>query len=132
MSFAHEPSGAKPRSRIAVAVYRGLGFAFVGLAALGVALPVLPTTPFLLLALWAFARGSPHLHARLLAHPRYGPLLVDWEARRAIPLRGKIASVAAMSVSFAILALTTQRVWTLIAVGVVMAAVAVYILSRPS
>lgn len=127
-----EPSPSRVRSRAAVLVYRGIGLVMVGLAALGVALPVLPTVPFLLVALWAFARGSPELHARLLAHPAYGPALKDWEQRRAIPVRGKIASVGAMSVSLLVLALTTERVWTTVSVGAVMGVVAVYILTRPS
>jgi uncharacterized membrane protein YbaN (DUF454 family) len=127
-----EPSPSPVRGRAAILVYRGIGLAMVGLAALGVALPVLPTVPFLLVALWAFARGSPELHARLLAHPTYGPMLKDWEQRRAIPVRGKVASIGAMSVSLLLLALTTERIWTTVSVGAVMAAVAVYILSRPS
>lgn len=126
------PEPLKGRSRTAVMVYRAIGLAAVGLGAVGVALPVLPTVPFLLVALWAFARGSPDLHARLLAHRTYGPMLRDWELRRAIPVRGKVASIGAMSASLLVLALTTERIWTTVAVGAVMAAVAAYILSRPS
>jgi uncharacterized protein len=122
----------KSRSRLAVSIYRGVGVAAVGLAAVGAALPVLPTVPFLLVALWAFARGSPQLYARLLAHRTYGPMLRDWEGRRSIPMRGKIASIAAMSVSLALLAATSERVWLPVAVGGLMALVAAYILSRPS
>lgn len=126
------PEPSEGRSRTSVMVYRAIGLAAVGLGAVGVALPVLPTVPFLLVALWAFARGSPDLHARLLAHRTYGPMLRDWELRRAIPVRGKIASIGAMSASLLVLALTTERIWTTVAVGAVMAAVAAYILSRPS
>jgi uncharacterized protein len=123
---------SKSRSRLAVSIYRGVGLAAIGLAALGAALPVLPTVPFLLVALWAFARGSPELHARLLAHRTYGPVLRDWEGRRAIPKRAKIASLAAMSISLALLAATSEHVWLPVGVGALMALVAAYILSRPS
>ncbi len=69
--------------------FRGLGLVFLALAALGAVLPVLPTTPFVLLAAWAFARGAPERLRRLEAHPRYGPLLRAWRERGAIPRRAK-------------------------------------------
>jgi uncharacterized membrane protein YbaN (DUF454 family) len=52
-------------------------------------LPLLPTTPFVLLAAFCFARGSPRWEAWLLAHAHFGPLVRDWRERRAIPLRAK-------------------------------------------
>jgi hypothetical protein len=71
------------RSRTSVIFYRTLGLGFVGLGAIGAVLPLMPTTVFLLLAVWAFARGSPELGERLYADPRFGPLLRDWDERRA-------------------------------------------------
>ena len=70
-------------------LWRSLASLCLGLAALGVVLPGLPTTPFLLVAAWAGSRGWPALEARLLAHPRYGPLVRDWRAHRAIPRQAK-------------------------------------------
>src|SRR5690606_7017935 len=58
------------RSRTSVIFYRTLGLGFVGLGAIGAVLPLMPTTVFLLLAVWAFARGSPELGERLYADPR--------------------------------------------------------------
>jgi len=55
----------------------------------GIFLPVLPTTPFVLLAAFCFARGSPRLEAWLLGHRRFGPMVRDWREHRAIPLRAK-------------------------------------------
>ncbi len=55
----------------------------------GVFLPLLPTTPFVLLAAFCFARGSPRWEAWLLAHAHFGPLVRDWRERHAIPLRAK-------------------------------------------
>jgi uncharacterized membrane protein YbaN (DUF454 family) len=66
---------------------RLLGLAATGLALAGVVLPLLPATPFLLVAAWAFARSSPRLEGRLRAHARLGPLLAGWEARQAIARR---------------------------------------------
>ncbi|MFN4175666.1 YbaN family protein [Phenylobacterium sp.] len=71
-------------------------------------MPLLPTTPFLLVALWAFARGAPDLADKLRAHPKYGPYIRDWEDRRAIPRKAKAASVVMMSASWTGLALTSH------------------------
>ncbi|MHC4375891.1 MAG: YbaN family protein [Planctomycetota bacterium] len=66
-----------------------LGLVFVGLGTLGVFLPLLPTTPFLLLAAACFARSSPRMHGWLVGSPLLGPLLLDWERHGAIALRAK-------------------------------------------
>lgn len=65
-------------------LYLVLGGLFVGLAALGAMLPILPTTPFLLLASWFFMRSNPALRDRLLRLPAFGSLLHDWERHRAV------------------------------------------------
>ncbi|MES2715406.1 MAG: YbaN family protein [Pseudomonadota bacterium] len=67
----------------------------------GIFLPLLPTTPFVLLAAFCFSRGSARLEAWLLAHPRFGPLIADWRARRAMPLRAKQLAWAMMAVGSA-------------------------------
>jgi uncharacterized protein len=65
------------------------GAASLALGVLGIFLPLLPTTPFVLLAAFCFSRGSDRVEAWLLAHPRFGPMVADWRARRAIPMRAK-------------------------------------------
>jgi len=61
---------------------------------IGIALPLLPTTPFVLLAAFCFSRGSERWEAWLLAHPRYGTMVRHWRQNRAVPLRAKqLASV---------------------------------------
>ena len=62
---------------------------------LGIALPGLPTTPFLLAASYCFARGSPALHKRLLDHPRFGPGIKRFQERRALPRRIKLTALTA-------------------------------------
>ncbi|OYU36091.1 YbaN family protein [Novosphingobium sp. PASSN1] len=94
------------------------GFLFVGIGAIGAVLPLLPTVPFLLLALFCFARGNPVWEARLLAHPRYGPMLLDWRERRAIPRRAKWAALIAMAISVAVAGLTAGWPWVLIPLAV--------------
>jgi uncharacterized membrane protein YbaN (DUF454 family) len=71
-----------------------LGVLFVALAALGVVLPLLPTTPFVLLASWCFARSSPRLQKWLRRSPLFGPLLRDWERDHGVRLHIKISAVA--------------------------------------
>jgi hypothetical protein len=70
-------------------LYVVLGLFFVGLGVLGALLPILPTTPFLLLASWFFVHSSPALQAWLLRLPVFGSLLRDWETQRAVPARAK-------------------------------------------
>jgi uncharacterized membrane protein YbaN (DUF454 family) len=65
----------------------------VGLAAVGVVVPGLPTTPLLLLAAACFARSSPRLHARLLANPVFGPLIREWQETRTVPVRAKVIAI---------------------------------------
>jgi uncharacterized membrane protein YbaN (DUF454 family) len=65
----------------------------------GIFLPVLPTTPFVLLAAFCFARGSPRWEAWLLRHRRFGPLVRDWREHRAIPLRAKQLAWTMMAVA---------------------------------
>lgn len=76
--------------------YKSLGFLFLGLAALGTVLPVLPTTPFLLLSAWLFARSSEKWHQWLLRSELFGPIIRNWEANRCIGCRTKVVSILLM------------------------------------
>ena len=71
-----------------------LGFIALGLGILGAFLPVLPTTPFLLLAAALFLRGNKDRYEWLLAHPKFGPYIRNFMVYKAIPLRIKIISVS--------------------------------------
>lgn len=122
----------RARGRAQVLFYRGLGIAFVGLAAIGAVLPLMPTTVFLLLAVWAFARGAPELGERLYADPRFGPLLRDWDERRAIPVRAKIVAVAGMAAGLGIVIWRSDGPIAPAIAGAVVLAGAGFVLSRPS
>ena len=112
--------------------YLVLGYSCVVMGGLGVVLPLLPTTPFLLLAVWCFARSHPDLARRLEAHPRFGPTLVAWREHRIIPRRAKIAAVTAMLASFVLAFVTVGHPLVLVSLALIMGSVSVYILTRPS
>lgn len=112
--------------------FRLLGSASVGLALIGVAVPLLPTTPFLLVAAWAFARSSPRLDAWLRTHPRLGPPLEAWESRRAIPRRAKALAAVSLPASAVMLWSSGVPVAISVAAGAVMLAAGVWILTRPT
>lgn len=88
------------RGRVARMAWLTLGLALVGVGIVGIFVPLLPTTDFMILALPCFARSSPRLEAWLLNHPRFGPSLRAWRAERAIPRHAKIASWIGMAVGF--------------------------------
>ena len=80
-------------------VYRALGLVSVALGLIGAVLPLLPTTPFLILAAYFFARSHPAWEARLLAHPGVGPAIVAWRDHRAIPRVAKRTAAVLMAIS---------------------------------
>ena len=83
-------------------LYVVAGLGFTGLAVLGVALPVLPTTPFLLLASACFARSSPRLLQWLRSSKLFGPLLSDWERERGIRLSVKVGAYGSVVIAVAL------------------------------
>lgn len=98
-----EPQRPAPGARVRSAWMRGLlmaaGWVCVVLGLAGVFLPLLPTTPFLILAAACFARSSPRFHAWLLANRTFGPLIHQWEKSRTIPRRTKLIAIAMMVVT---------------------------------
>ncbi len=103
--------------------------AFV-LGLIGVALPGLPTVPFMLLAAFCAGRGSPRLRAWLLRHPQFGPFIRDWEREGAVSRRAKRMATLMMLLCSAVLALVATWVGWLLATAC-MAAVAVWLWRRP-
>ena len=99
-------------------LYLAGGLASVGLGAIGVFLPLLPTVPFLILAAFCFARSSPKLEARLMNHPRYGHHLVAWREKGAVSRRAKWSATIAFAISLAIGFVALALPWSLIPVAV--------------
>ena len=121
------------RNQMKKALLVGFGLLCVALGVIGAFLPVMPTVPFLLLALWAFARSSDRLHAWLLNHPRFGPPLRNWQEHGAIPARAKLLSVGSMGVAAVWLAFFSGvPAWAMALALAIMAYGAWFVLSRPT
>ena len=80
-------------------VYKPLGFVFLFLGLLGIPLPVLPSTPFILLSAWFFARSSEKWHQWLLQSELFGPMLHNWEEQRCMSCRSKTVALVAMALA---------------------------------
>lgn len=107
------------------------GLAATGLGIAGVVLPLLPATPFFLLAAFFFARSSPRLHAWLTGHRRFGPMIADWQRHRAIGHRAKITAVSVMGVTLAAGVLAGLDPWLLGAQAAAMVGAGAFIVTRP-
>lgn len=108
------------------------GLVLLALGLIGAFVPVMPTTIFLILAAWCFARSSPKLEAWLLQHRTFGPVLTAWRREGAIPRRGKILACLGMALGFVLFWMGVHPVLELLLLvlaGIV--ACASYIVSRP-
>jgi uncharacterized membrane protein YbaN (DUF454 family) len=81
------------------AVYKPLGLVFLSLGIIGIILPVLPSTPFVLLAAWCFAQSSEKWHRKLMDSELFGPIVRNWEANRCISRQTKMVGLAAMTIA---------------------------------
>ena len=108
-----------------------LGALALGLGVAGIFLPLLPTTPLLLLAAWCFVRSSPRLYEWLLNHPRLGVYIRNFREHRAIPLRVKVFSVTMvwLTIGFCIVAVVDEWWWAQVALFLLAVAITWHILS---
>jgi uncharacterized membrane protein YbaN (DUF454 family) len=101
----NEPRPAALAAGARRGLYLALAAVFFALAVLGALLPVLPTTPFLLLTSFLLVRSSPALNDRLLRSRTFGPMLQDWHQHRALRPHVKIASIVTSGTAVALTAL---------------------------
>ena len=130
---APDDAPALSDSRVARAAWAGAGVVFVLLGVAGLVLPVLPTTPFLLLAAACFARGSRRFYERLLADRNFGPLIVEWRRHRSIPWRTKWWAIGLMSTTLAAsIVFFVESAWLKLALAALGVALAAWLASVPS
>ncbi len=108
-----------------------LGLLSLALGALGVFLPLLPTTPFILLAAYCFARSSRRLHNWLLHHRTFGPLIENWNRYGAIARPAKILGVVSLVAVIGLSVLLGAPARILIIQAFILSATGLFIVSRP-
>lgn len=114
------------------AIYLCLGLLSLLLAVVGVALPLLPTVPFLLLATFFFARSSERLHVWLTSHGTFGPMIQDWHEYGAIRPRAKKAATLSVAAVLCI-SLLLELSFHIIAIqAITLSAVMIFIWTRPN
>ena len=108
------------------------GWICVGLGVIGAFLPVMPTTIFLIMALWAFSKSSVRFHRWLYSHPQLGRPLRDWQAHRVIPIPAKCLALGMMTLSLLYVTFFVAEGWALpIGLALGLGSVATYIVTRP-
>lgn len=112
--------------------YRTLAIVTTGLGMIGVVLPLLPTTPFLIVAVWAAGKSSPRMQRWLLNHRQFGPVLKSWHERGAIPVFAKYLAGLMLTLSWTVLWLLNMKTGVLIFLAVFFSALMTYIISRPN
>lgn len=108
------------------------GFVLLALGIIGIFLPLMPTTIFLILAAWCFARSSPRLERWLLSHKHLGPTVVAWRENGAIAPRSKRLAVTGMALGFMLFWIGAQPgIWLWLGVAAFMLGCAIYVWTRP-
>ncbi len=129
MDDSRKPARPLPAAaRYLLLIFAGL---CVALGVIGIFVPGLPTTVFILMAAWAAARSSPRFHEWLESNPTFGPMLQNWRKHGAVSRRSKITATVMMAACAVILFLTTSRMWLAEAVTGFMAIVLMWLWFRP-
>lgn len=126
------PAAVRPQSRLLRHAYRAVGFVLLGCGFIGLWLPLLPTTIFLIGAVACFARSSPVLKRYLLRHRQFGPPLRDWFDEGAISKNGKAAALFGMGIGLAIIVLTIDSLPLIGAASAIMLGSGWFVISRPA
>ena len=109
-----------------------IGWSCVGLAFVGTFVPGIPTTIFLIIALWAFAKSSKKFHSWLLNHKRFGPILQNWESHKVVPRKAKIFMVILQISAVIIFHYSLQNIYLTVLLIITLVFVARYVLLLPS
>jgi uncharacterized membrane protein YbaN (DUF454 family) len=111
----------------------GAGWLCVALGVLGIFLPLLPTTPFMLLAAACFARSARRFHDWLLANRTFGPLIHEWRKHRSVPYRTKIVAIGLMALTMGTsIVFVVQALWLKLLIAAIGIAVSVWLYRLPS
>lgn len=123
----------RSRSRLVRILFNLAGTVALGLGLLGIFVPLLPTTPFVLLAAACYARGSERFHQWLLANRTFGPMVYEWERHRSLPYRTKVTAIVLMSATMAFsIAFFVRPVWLKIVLGLFGVGLAAWMYRIPS
>jgi uncharacterized protein len=130
----NRPNEAREHASLVVRfIFGTLGTLFVGIGLFGLVVPLLPTTPFLLLAAACYFRASRRLYRWLLNNPSFGPLISEWRMHRSIPWRTKLVAIATMAVTLAVsIIFFVQNGYLQVALAVMGVALAVWMYRIPS
>ncbi|MHA6296876.1 YbaN family protein [Devosia sp. CAU 1758] len=113
-------------------LYFALGWFFVALGIIGVFVPLMPTTTFLILAAWCFARSSQKAEVWLLNHKQFGPPITAWRENGAIARRHKFYSLGGMTLGLCMFVLTAKPpLWVAMLVAVALIGIGVFVITRP-
>ena len=104
----------------------------LGVGIVGILVPLLPTTPFLILAAYCFSRGSGRLHSWLVNHRTFGPPVRDWRRHRAVSRKSKLAAMIAIALIFALSVFLEAPAWAIALQGIILGGVVVFLLTRPT
>lgn len=114
------------------ALFFALGCLSLLLGLIGVVVPLMPTTVFLIFAAWCFGRSSPRFESWMLDHPIFGPALHGWRERGAIPRRAKVMACVGISAGYALFLFSVRpQMWLVLSVAAFLLATATWILTRP-
>ncbi|MDH0749240.1 YbaN family protein [Pseudomonas sp. GD03842] len=129
-SGPHDATPRTSRSRPVRLLLLGIGWLSIALGVIGIFLPVLPTTPFLLLAAACFARSSPRFYQWLVNHPRLGPWIRGYLSGNGMPLKAKVYAIGLMWVSIGVSCWLVPSIWARVFMLVSAVGVTVFILRQ--
>lgn len=112
-------------------LYLLLGWLSLVSGVIGIFLPLLPTTPLVLLAAWCFSRSSERFHNWLLKHKFFGPIVRDWQSSDGIPKRSRNRAIVFMWAGMLISMLMVSRLWATIGLVSIGICVNLYLLRMP-